>query len=36
MNEQMSISQVEQIKDIESKVRRYNKEFQADRQSFDV
>src|SRR3990170_8147765 len=34
MNEQMSISRVEQMTHIESTVRSYNKEFQADRQSF--
>ena len=33
-NELMSISRVEQMKHIESKVRRCNKKFQADRQSF--
>ena len=32
--EHMSISRVEQMKHIESKVRRCNKKFQADRQSF--
>ena len=36
MNEHMSTSRVEQLKHIESKVRRYHKKFQADRQSFVV
>ena len=36
MNEHMSTSRVEQLKHIESKVRRYNKKFQAARQSFNA
>ena len=36
MNEHMIISRVEPIKHIERKVRRYNKKYQTDRQSFDV
>ena len=36
MNEHMRTSRVEQLKHIESKVRRYNKKFQAARQSFNA
>ena len=36
MNKHMSISRVERIKHVGSKVIRYNKKFQTDRQSFDV